>query len=132
MLIATNKFLFLFIFFFRALEAFRKVLFLAPDFARLNEVHVRMGLMLKKARNLQEALKVIPLYYTYFASYCPTNHLKLCTECTLLSSNNNNIAAIFISTLQLLFSYTDTIIFMLHLLPIHVLIIMMNVHVEFL
>ena len=49
----------------RALEAFHKVLLLAPDFARLNEVHVRMGLMLKREGHFQDALKVNACIYMY-------------------------------------------------------------------
>lgn len=42
----------------RSLLAFQKVLYLAPDFARLSEVHIRMALMYKNKGDLNKSMEV--------------------------------------------------------------------------
>ena len=46
---------------FRSLSAFQKVLYLAPDFARLSEVHIRMGLMYKNKGDFKKSMEVLDI-----------------------------------------------------------------------
>ena len=44
--------------FCRSLQAFQKILILSPSFARLSEVHVRIGIIMKTRGDIKNALKV--------------------------------------------------------------------------
>lgn len=46
---------------FRATKAFQQLLYVSPDFARSNEVHLRLGLMFKVNHDYEAALKHLQL-----------------------------------------------------------------------
>ena len=46
---------------FRAIKAFQQLLYVSPDFARSNEVHLRLGLMFKVNNDFEASLKHLQL-----------------------------------------------------------------------
>lgn len=55
------KMVYYFLIFFRAIRAFQQLLYVNPDFARSNEVHLRLGLMYKVSHDYEIALKHLQL-----------------------------------------------------------------------
>lgn len=46
---------------YRAIKAFHQLLYVSPDFVRANEVHLRLGLMLKVNGDFEQSLKHLQL-----------------------------------------------------------------------
>lgn len=66
---------FVFICINRATKAFQKLLYVCPDFARSNEVHLRLGLMFKVNHDYVAALKHLHLAL-YDSSPCTRSKLE--------------------------------------------------------
>lgn len=62
----------------RAIKSFQELLYLSPNFTCANEVHLRLGLMLKHCGEFHTALKhlQLALLYTY-----PSTFSELQGEC---------------------------------------------------
>lgn len=56
-----NFMCFFFCFLFRSIKAFHQLLYVSPDFVRANEVHLRLGLMLKVNGDFEQSLKHLQL-----------------------------------------------------------------------
>lgn len=70
----------------RATKAFQKLLYVCPDFARSNEVHLRLGLMFKVNHDYVAALKHLQL---------ALHDSSPCTR-TKLESKLSHIACVFL------------------------------------